>query len=79
MSAHKTYENVPVHVRHVLDESVPEKDEHGRDQRVTSGFLDIGVIVDGAFVRLARIKAAGALADIARAKAEAAKSEAAPE
>ena len=79
MSAHKTYENVPVHVRHVLDPTVPERDEHGREQRVASGFLEVGVVVDGAFVKLARVKASGVLADIARAKASAAASEPASE
>ena len=63
-----TFKSVKLEARHV-----PEPEEtfdlaaHDVADPVT-GFVDIGAVVDGVFVILARRKAAGLFADIERAK-----------
>ena len=63
---------------------VPEPDEtydpaaHDDPNHVT-GFVDIGAVVDGVFIPLARRKASGVFADIARAEQAAASSDSADE
>ncbi|PYO44588.1 MAG: hypothetical protein DMD33_02620 [Gemmatimonadetes bacterium] len=62
------YSNLPVHVRHLPDQSV-ETDANGINHVVElPGFVEIGVEIEGHFRPLAKFKAAGLLADIERAK-----------
>lgn len=62
------YSNLPVHARHVPDQT-QEVDSNGIRQNVElPGYVEIGVDIDGHFLVIARKATAGLLADINRAK-----------
>jgi hypothetical protein len=73
-----TLTGLNVVARHVPDEWDGKGDYPHDVAEPVTGFVDIGVLVEGVFVPIARRKAAGLFADIARTKKAAQESESQP-
>jgi hypothetical protein len=64
----RTWTKLALEARHVEDPHDPDKPNPHDVADPVTGFVDVGTMVDGVFVVLARRKAAGLFADIERAR-----------